>query len=127
MYNTIKNSWTAKHIQLIIIIGLVVGIGIKSLMLHGYVEVDMASANVTEYKKAVVEKDTALECVDGQGDCLLEVLLEHYTQEDFKANRAYYMEQSRMNAFDKVNTALMGRLDDSPHYDYDAAKKQFGY
>ena len=123
MYN-IKNTWTYRNIQLIIIAGLVVGIAIQSLGLN-QLTIKGNMSNTEVYVKAQTQDNVV--CIDGDDDCIIEQLLEHYTQKQFEDNLEFYWEDARMNAFEDVNLALVARMDDSPYVDYEALKARYGY
>jgi hypothetical protein len=112
---TIKNSWTYKHIQFVIILGLVTGIAFESLQVKTVVANALAFDGPIEYVK------------EPEIPCDLDCLILAKTNERFAANRSHYMEQSRLEALVDVRDMLISRMDESPYVDYEALKNQYGY
>lgn len=111
----IKNSWTYKHIQLVIILGLVTGISIKSLQIGSLISEVFAAGEEVTYIKEVPKI------------CDLDCLIEQKTQERFQANLDTYMEQSRLDAIVDVRDILLSKINESPYIDYKDLEAKYGY
>lgn len=108
----IRASWTYRHIQLIVIIGLILGIYLSTLDLDNIMPADNATL---VYVKA--------ESVPCDLDC---EILERTTR-IFAEKTNIYMEESRLEALSEMRDELVSRLDDSPYYNYASSSEKFGY
>ena len=114
----IKNSWTYQHIQLVIIMGLVTGIGLAR------VEFPSLPSNTVEFVRA---QEVEAKCVVDDDVCIIDEMLLRFTLEHFEENRNNYMEKSRLESMVTVRDVLLSRMDDSPYVNYQALEEKFGY
>lgn len=108
----IKASWTYRHIQLIVIIGLILGIYLSTIDLNEIMPADID--NIVYIKAEPVPCDL---------DC--EIL--ERTNRIFAEKTNIYMEESRLEALSEMRDELVSRLDDSPYYNYASSSEKFGY
>lgn len=108
--SNITSTWTYQHIQLVIIIGLCVGI----VGAHFHFDMSVPKAEAVTY-----QRDANV--------CDLECEIVERTQRIFEDNKQSYMEQARLDALVEIRNVLLDKIDESPYIDYDAMSEKYGY
>jgi len=107
----IRNSWTVRHFQLVIILGLSVGILFSSFDILSY----LPQAEAITYTKEVPA-------------CLgIDCEIIERSARIFEENKEMYMEQARLDALTEINDVLLDKMDESPYVDYHDMEQKFGY
>ena len=107
-----KFNWTIKHIQSLIIIGLVLGI----VGTHYDVLQYLPTAQAVTYVKEETKTCDPIDCK-----------IEELTLKIFEANKNNYLEQARLDAISELNKVLGSKIDNSPYVDYQAMAEEYGY
>lgn len=111
--NNIKATWTYRNLSRIIIIGLVLGIYIESQGgLDILIPVEASKLTYTQEKEEIVV-------------CDLDCEIEERTHRIFEENKNTYMEQARLDALVEMRDVLIGKIGDSPYYDYEYMGKKY--
>lgn len=107
----IRNSWTYRHFQFVIILGLVTGILIQSFGLLDY----FPKAEAVTY----IKSEPACLSIDCE-------ILER-TARIYEENQDTYKEQARLEAIREINIVLQGKVPESPYVDYEELEEAYGY
>lgn len=102
-----------KHIQLVIIVGLVTGIALSHVDIKAFIP----STEAIVYVKPE-SKDTS---------CDINCEIEQRTHRIFEENKDKYMEQARLDALVEMKDYLLSQIDNSPYVDYQAMSEKYGY
>lgn len=120
MIYKIKQSWTYRHIQLVIIIGLITGIWLARIDVLSYLP-----DNSVEYAKAeVIEKDT---CPAEDQKCEVNQWAHKRALELYAENKEYDLERYRLEAIVEGRDILLNIMDESEYFDYVGAAEKYGY
>lgn len=106
----IRNSWPYRHIQLVIIIGLLLGISIP----HFKIDVFWIKAEAVVYERPQEEV------------CDLDCEIEKRTLRIFEEQKDIYLEKSRLEALEEMRQVIFSKIDNSPYVDY-AQIAEYGY
>jgi hypothetical protein len=123
MFYKLKHSWTVKNFQLVIILGLVLGISIEALGITTKVS-NLFTSEVKYAKAATVETPS---CPPLDQKCIANEWVHKRAIELHEQNRDYDLEQYRLEAVVEYRDILLNIVDESEYYDYDAAAEKFGY
>lgn len=108
-----KFKWTIKHLQLLIIIGLVLGIVGARFDVLQYLP---SAEAVTYTQSTVIEVGCDVNCE-----------IEQRTQRIFEEKKNQYLEQARLDALVEMKDYIISQLDNSPYVDYQAMAEEYGY
>lgn len=110
-FRDIKNSWTVRNFQLVIILGLLAGILIQSFGLLDY-----------------LPKAEAITYVKPEPVCLnIDCEIMERTNRIYTENQDTYKEQARLEAIREINIVLQGKVPESPYVDYEELEENYGY
>lgn len=123
MFYKIKHSWTVRNFQLVIILGLVLGIAIEALEINTKVS-SVFNSEVTYVQAAQKEEFT---CPPSDQKCIANEWVHQRAIELREENKEYDLEQYRLDAVVEYRDILINIMNESDYYDYEAAAEKFGY
>lgn len=118
----IKHTWTYKHIQLVIILGLVTGIAIESTGVAASLA-SVVPENTTMYIAEAAQEHKE----DCDQKCALNKWAHERAIELYAENKESDLEKYRMEAITEGKDMLINILDESEFYDYGAMREKYGY
>lgn len=116
----IKESWTYRHFQLVIIMGLVLGIWLARIDVLSY----LPDTSVKYVKAEVIKEEV---CPPADQKCQVNQWAHKRAIELYAENKEYDLERYRLEAIVEGRDILISIMNESEYFDYLEAAEKFGY